>query len=36
MDKHLLFALIAKSDVPVKKEVPSPVKTCSVDEQIKG
>uniref|UniRef100_A0AAQ4PA32 Nuclear factor of activated T-cells 5 n=1 Tax=Gasterosteus aculeatus aculeatus TaxID=481459 RepID=A0AAQ4PA32_GASAC len=25
----------AKNDVPVKKEVPSPVKTCSVDEQIK-
>ncbi|XP_029312464.1 LOW QUALITY PROTEIN: nuclear factor of activated T-cells 5 [Cottoperca gobio] len=25
----------AKNDVPVKKEAPSPVKTCSFDEQIK-
>ncbi|CAG5856032.1 unnamed protein product [Menidia menidia] len=25
----------AKNDVPVKKEMPSPVKTCSFDEQIK-
>lgn len=32
----LLFAPAAKHDVPVKKEMPSPVKTCTFDEQIKG
>lgn len=33
---QLPLALAAKNDVPVKKEMPSPVKTCSFDEQIKG
>lgn len=32
----LPIAFAAKSDVPVKKEMLSPVKTCSFDEQIKG
>lgn len=32
----LMFSLSAKHDVHVKKEMPSPVKTCSFDEQIKG
>lgn len=33
---RLMFSLSAKHDVHVKKETPSPVKTCSFDEQIKG
>lgn len=32
----LSIAFAAKNDVPVKKEMLSPVKTCSFDEQIKG
>lgn len=37
LGKNLLpIAFAAKNDVPVKKEMLSPVKTCSFDEQIKG
>lgn len=36
IENLLMFAVAAKNDVPVKKEMPSPVKTCSFDEQIKG
>lgn len=32
----MTLGFAVKNDVPVKKEMPSPVKTCSYDEQIKG
>lgn len=37
LGKNMLsIAFAANNDVPVKKEMLSPVKTCSFDEQIKG